>query len=88
MKILSNGKTYLVKRGPSIYTNRVGLDDCVISVCTNDYGKGGWVDSNGLICRSIKRIACENGAILRDHEFVPEELSIPYLKQMGYIDDN
>ncbi len=75
--------TYLVKRVPSIFTNRVGREDCYVSRLCQTHGAR---ESDGKKYTCVARIEVETGEYLRNYETLPSEITLPLLRQWGFLD--
>lgn len=88
----ANGHKYLIRRGPSIFTNRnnaaVKKQDCFISKrCPTPAYQYGSREADGARYNGIARLACESGEFLRSHEALPPEITPEFLKAAGFLDD-
>ena len=82
MKSFLNNDKVMVYRGPSIFTNRQGKEDCAVEVS----GPWGGMEANGKRYHSVIRIACESGEVLRQYETMPKDITLDWLRQAGYVD--
>lgn len=73
---------YVVKRVPSIFTNRSGKEDCYISKQCKTHGAR---ESDGKLYSCVARIAAESGEFIRSHEPLPAEITLPLLHQWGFV---
>lgn len=83
MRIEANNTFYLVKRRPSIFTNRAGLQDCYVSRRCASHGAK---ESDGHKYVNVARLAAEDGHFLRSHETLPAEITLALLRQWGFVD--
>lgn len=82
--------SYMVYRGPSIFTNRKGKSDIVISAGyppshEKALEKGGSLGSDGRRYSALARFAAEDLNILRSYELVPAFLNEKWLADNGFI---
>lgn len=82
-KIEGEGKVFVVTRGPSIFTNRIKREDCVIKRRNLEWGAR---HTDGHRYTTMARFACETGNVLRSYEALPPEITIGHLVGWGFID--
>lgn len=85
MRAVYDGTEYRVTRGPSIYTDRAGREDCRVMRAAGR-GEGGAVHGDKRFV-TVAVFAAEDGAELRSYERLPPEL-LPggLLRQWGLVD--
>jgi hypothetical protein len=76
----ANGTTYLVEVKNSVFTNRSGKRDIVISKRASH---GFMFDGNRYT--TIARVAAESGEFVRHYESLPQEITIDRLQQWGFL---
>ncbi|WP_373031660.1 hypothetical protein [Sulfurovum sp.] len=87
MKVTENDKTYMIKKGPSIFTNRnnasIKLDDVSIFESGKDHGVK-FEGEEGRFC-TIARIAAEDGDFIRSYSKLPNCINVDLLRQWGFV---
>lgn len=82
MKIERDGKQWLIKRRASIFTSRNGKEDVRIDVESDHGGK----EADGKRYSGVQVIAAESGEMIRNYGPVPEDITLDFLKQAGFVD--
>lgn len=83
MYLKLNGKSWLIKRAPSIYTNRNGLDDTRIMAESDTHGAK---MEDGKRYETVMALCSESGERLRDYGAIPEDITMEFLLDNGFID--
>lgn len=78
----SNGAKWLIKRGPSVFVSRSGKEDVKIF----KQAEWGSRESDGKLYNCRRILAAEDGSMVRDYEAVPNEITVEWLRQAGFID--
>ncbi len=81
MHIEIDGNYYWVGKGPSCFTFRKGKDDVSI------YKRGLWGrrQPDGKLYRCCLKLDAESGNVVRDYEALPNQFTVNWLKQVGFI---
>ena len=82
MKISVNGKEWLIRRGPSIFSSRSGRMD--VRVMRENPTWGGR-EIDGKLYTTEKIFDSETGDIVRDYGKLPEEINLPMLVIWGFV---
>lgn len=77
------GRTFIVYRSPSIYTNRSGREDCVVLRRNTEWGAR---EDDGHLYTTMIRLAAETGERLRAHEPLPDGLTLDQLRDWGFVE--
>lgn len=83
MYLKLNGKSWFIKRAPSIYTNRNGCEDTRVMA---ESGAHGAKREDGKRYEIIVTLASESGEFLRNYGAIPKEISMEFLLDNGFID--
>lgn len=78
------GRVYRIYRGPSIYTNRTGIEDCVISTRCDTHGA---LADDGYRYICVSRLKAQNGEMLRSFRTLPPSFPMATLKERHFIDE-
>jgi hypothetical protein len=77
-----DGSRWLIERRPSIFITRNGKEDITISKA----GNWGGLRADNNRYHAVVRLAAEDGGIIRDHGRIPSEITLPMLRQLGFVD--
>lgn len=81
--VSANDTKYLIERMPSIFVARTGKHDVYISRRSPGPGTRA---KDGHIYTCIARIKAETGNFICSYEPLPNEITIPLLRQWGFVD--
>jgi hypothetical protein len=76
------GRRWLVRRSPSIFVSRRGLDDVTINRHNHDWGG---MESDGRRYTYAAILAAEDGTPVRESEPYPDELTVDALRALGLV---
>lgn len=83
MKLQRNGKTWKIERRASIFVSRNGCEDTRVYV-EADHGAKDREDNKRYT--TVLVVASESGAMLRHYEPVPQEITLDFLQDNGFVD--
>jgi len=78
----SNGRNWIVRKGPSIFASRKGKEDVRILRQNSDWGG---MEFDGKRYTTAMVFDAENAEVIRNYEVLPDEITIPLLRQWGFI---
>ena len=84
MYIESNGDTWLILKAKSVFSSRKEKSDISI------YKKSCWGrrQADGYLYKCCVRFACEDGSVVRDYEAIPSFITMEFLKDKGFLNDD
>lgn len=83
MKLQLDGKSWKIRRAPSIFTNRNGCEDVHISV-ESDHGAKD--DEDRKYYEGMTVLAAESGVVLRKYRATHKDITLDFLLENGFID--
>ena len=84
MRIELDGNLYWIIKAPSCFISRKGKDDVSIYKC----GSWGRRQPDGKLYRCCLKLDAEDGNVVRNYESIPQQVTVEWLKQVGFIGMN
>lgn len=84
MKIKSNGKTFRIVKGPSIFTNRNNASD--VTIYESGHCNGTRFEGENSMFAVIAIISSETGSIIKKYGPMPKCINVVLLRQWGFVE--
>lgn len=82
MRFEHEGRSWIVKKAPSIYMSRNGKHD--VTILKN--GTWGSRENDGKLYNSQTKFSSEDGAVIFNYGAIPSFINIEWLKQNNFVE--
>lgn len=78
----SDGRNWMIRKSPSIFTSRRGIEDVRV-MCENP--EWGGMEADGKRYTTSIVFCAETADVIRIYTLLPNEITVPLLRQWGFI---